>query len=133
MHKSNAQIKHKKAQVRLNVFWKRNKETKEEDFLQDSTAFELVGTSKGFDADTQFNTFLQEEFVVLYRQTNNSVRLDLQSTYGYNILFEDEGKRNNVIINNGSDVIITIKQQWEFYYYFYCCSPQQHSPSTTRI
>ena len=86
-------------------------ETKEEDFLQDSTAFELVGTSKGFDADTQFNTFLQEEFVVLYRQTSNSVRLDLQSTYGYNIFFEDEGKRNNIIINNGSDVIINIKQQ----------------------
>ena len=76
-------------------------ETKEEDFLQDSTAFELVGTSKGFDANTQFNTFLQEEFVVLYRQTSNSVRLDLQSNYGYNIFFEDEGKRNNIIINNG--------------------------------
>ena len=86
---------------------RRDLETKEEDFLQDSTAFELVGTSKGFDADTQFNTFLQEEFVVLYRQTSNSVRLDLQSTYGYNIFFEDEGKRNNIIINNGSTGGIT--------------------------
>jgi|TARA_R110002110_G_scaffold22013_9_gene86298 hypothetical protein len=86
-------------------------EVQDKDELADSALFELVGTSYGFDSDTQINTFLQEQMIVLYRQTSNSVRLDLASNYGYNILLDDEGKRDSIIINSGGDSRITITQQ----------------------
>ena len=86
-------------------------EEKDEDLLKENMAFEIVGTTLGFDSDTQINTFLQEEYIVLYRQVSNSFRLELSSDSSYNIHLDDEGKREDILINSGSDVYIKIKQQ----------------------
>jgi len=94
----------------LDVFEDIDEEKDEED-LQEQNVFSIVGTSMGFDPTTQINTFMQGQQVVLYRQVENSLRLDLMQETGYTIKGDDSGQIFNVLINSGGDVYISIVQQ----------------------
>ena len=86
-------------------------EEKEGDLLKDSNSVEVIGTLIGYDSKTQINTFIDNEFLVLYQKVSNSTRLELNKGYGYNLVLNTEGKTTHIIVNEGTDNYIRIKQQ----------------------
>lgn len=89
----------------------REKEEGEEELLEEENVLSIVGTSIGFDSTTQINTFIEGQQVVLYRQVENSLRLNLMQDTSYTIRGDDSGEIFNVLINSGGDVYISIVQQ----------------------
>jgi hypothetical protein len=94
----------------LDVFEEIDQE-EDEDALQEQNVFAISGTQFGFDPTTQINTFMEGQQVVVYRQVENSVRLNLLQDTGYTIKGDDSGQIFNVLINSGGDVYISIVQQ----------------------
>ena len=86
-------------------------EEKEGDLLRDNNSVEIIGTLIGYDSKTQINTFIDNEFLVLYQKVSNSTRLELNKGYGYNLVLNTEGKTTHIIVNEGTDNYIRIKQQ----------------------
>ena len=82
----------------------------EEDQLAQATSTQIAGTSLGKDPDTQITTFITGNVVSLRRQVNENVRLDLNGSDAYTVIFIQDGVSNVVKVNGGSDSVITITQ-----------------------
>ena len=82
----------------------------EEDQLAQATSTQISGTLLGKDPDTQITTIITGDIVSLRRQVNESVRLDLNSSNSYTVIFIQDGISNVIKVNGGSDSVITITQ-----------------------
>ena len=82
----------------------------EEDVLAQATSTQITGTLLGKDPDTQITTLITGNIVSLRRQVNESVRVDLNGSDSYTVIFIQDGISNVVKINGCSDSVITITQ-----------------------
>ena len=71
---------------------------------------DVRGTSFGFDATTQVNTFITDSVLTFYRQVQDTVRLDLDTGNSYTVLIIQDGKAITLTLNGGGNSSITIKQ-----------------------
>ena len=82
----------------------------DEDALAEATSTQITGTALGKDPDTQITTLITGNIISLRRSVNESVRLDLDGSNAYTVIFIQDGISNVVKINGGSDSTITITQ-----------------------
>ena len=82
----------------------------DEDVLAQATTTQIAGTSLGKDPDTQITTLITGNVVSLRRQVNETVRVDLDGSNAYTVIFIQDGVSNVIKINGGSDSIIKITQ-----------------------
>jgi hypothetical protein len=82
----------------------------DEDVLAQATTTQIVGTLLGKDPDTQITTLITGNVVSLRRQVNETVRVDLDGSNAYTVIFIQDGVSNVIKINGGSDSIIKITQ-----------------------
>ena len=82
----------------------------EEDQLAQATSTQISGTLLGKDPDTQITTLITGNIVSLRREVNESVRVDLDSSNAYTVIFIQDGVSNIIKVNGGSDSVITITQ-----------------------
>jgi hypothetical protein len=84
--------------------------SEDEDQLAQATSTQISGTSLGKDPDTQITTFITGNVISLRRKVNENVRLDLNGSEAYTVIFIQDGVSNIVKINGGSNSTITITQ-----------------------
>jgi hypothetical protein len=82
----------------------------EEDVLAQATSTQITGTLLGRDPETQITTLITGNVVSLRRQVNESVRVDLDGSNSYTVIFIQDGISNVVKVNGGGDSVITITQ-----------------------
>ena len=82
----------------------------EEDQLAEATSTQIVGTLLGKDPDTQITTLIQGDVITLQRNVSESVKLDINTSGSYTVIFIQDGISNIVKINGGGDSVITIRQ-----------------------
>jgi len=82
----------------------------DEDVLASATSIQIAGTSFGKDPDTQITALISGGIVSLRRQVNESVRIDVNGSESYTVIFIQDGVSNVVKINGGSDNVIKITQ-----------------------
>jgi hypothetical protein len=83
---------------------------KDEDVLAQATSTQLSGTLLGKDPDTQITALITGNVISLRRNVNESVRLDLNGSESYTVIFIQDGISNIVKVNGGSNSTITITQ-----------------------
>ena len=82
----------------------------EQDQLAQATSTQITGTLLGKDPDTQIKTIITGNIVSLRREVNENVRVDLDGSNAYTVIFIQDGISNVIKINGGSDSTITITQ-----------------------
>lgn len=82
----------------------------EEDQLAEATSTQIVGTLLGKDPDTQITTLIQGNVITLQRSVSESVKLNINTSGSYTVIFIQDGISNIVKINGGGDSVITIRQ-----------------------
>jgi len=82
----------------------------EEDQLAEATSTQIVGTLLGKDPDTQITTLIQGDVITLQRSVSESVKLNINTSSSYTVIFIQDGISNIVKINGGGDSVITIRQ-----------------------
>ena len=82
----------------------------DEDQLVEATSTQIVGTLLGKDPDTQIITLIQGDVITLQRNVSESVKLDINTSGSYTVIFIQDGISNVVKINGGGDSVITIRQ-----------------------
>ena len=82
----------------------------EQDQLAQATSTQITGTLLGKDPDTQITTIITGNIVSLRREVNENVRVDLDGSNAYTVIFIQDGISNVIKINGGSDSTITITQ-----------------------
>ena len=82
----------------------------DEDALAQATSTQLSGTLLGKDPDTQITALITGNVISLRRSVNESVRLDLDGSESYTVIFIQDGISNIVKVNGGSNSTITISQ-----------------------
>ena len=82
----------------------------DEDQLVEATSTQIVGTLLGKDPDTQIITLIQGDVITLQRSVSESVKLDINTSGSYTVIFIQDGISNVVKINGGGDSVITIRQ-----------------------
>ena len=82
----------------------------EKDQLSQSISAQVSGTLLGKDPDTQITTIITGQIISLRRQVNESVRLDLNGSDSYTVIFIQDGVSNVIKVNGGGDSYITITQ-----------------------
>ena len=84
---------------------------KEEDQLEQvATSVNVQGTAIGQDSTTQITTIIDQQTVSLRRSVSDSVRLDVNASGAYTVIFIQDGISRTVTINGGSDSTIRIRQ-----------------------
>ena len=64
----------------------------------------------GKDPDTQITTLIQGDVITLQRSVSESVKLNINTSGSYTVIFIQDGISNIVKINGGGDSVITIRQ-----------------------
>ena len=82
----------------------------DEDSLAQATSTQISGTLLGKDPDTQITTIITGNVISLRRQVNENVRVDLNGSDSYTVIFIQDGISNVIKVNGGSDSVITITQ-----------------------
>ena len=82
----------------------------DEDQLAEATSTQIVGTLLGKDPDTQIITLIQGDVITLQRNVSESIKLDINTSGSYTVIFIQDGISNVVKINGGGDSVITIRQ-----------------------
>tara|TARA_R110000824_G_scaffold96450_2_gene230939 strand:- start:1301 stop:2368 length:1068 start_codon:yes stop_codon:yes gene_type:complete len=82
----------------------------DEDVLAQATSTQISGTLLGKDPDTQITTLITGNVVSLRRDVSESVRVDLNGSESYTVIFIQDGVSNVIKVNGGSDSTITITQ-----------------------
>ena len=82
----------------------------DEDVLAQATSTQITGTLLGKDPDTQITALITGNVISLRRSVNESVRLDLDGSESYTVIFIQDGISNIVKVNGGSNSTITITQ-----------------------
>ena len=83
----------------------------EEDKLKQTSGVNIVGTELGQDRDTQITTLVTGQFVSFRRNVNQNLRLDVDGSNAYTLIFEQDGVNKVVKVNGGSDSTISLSQQ----------------------
>ena len=65
----------------------------------------VKGTAIGFDADTQINTFVNDNEVKFIRNVQDSIQISLSRGDSTTVIMEQEGKVNRIAVNGGSSTI----------------------------
>ena len=81
----------------------------DEDQLTEATTTQIVGTLLGKDPDTQIITLIQGDLITLQRSVSESVKLDINTSGSYTVIFIQDRISNIVKINGGGDSVITIR------------------------
>jgi len=84
--------------------------SEDEDALAQTVSNQVSGTLLGKDPDTQITTIITGQVISLRRQVNESVRMDLNGSNSYTVIFIQDGVSNVVKVNGGGDSYITITQ-----------------------
>ena len=84
--------------------------SEDEDQLAQATSTQVSGTLLGKDPNTQITTIITGQVISLRRQVNESVRMDLNGSNSYTVIFIQDGVSNVVKVNGGGDSYITITQ-----------------------
>jgi len=77
---------------------------------QIETSIAVTGTAIGQDPTTQITTLIQGQQISLRRNVNESVRLDIDGSDAYTIIFIQDGVSKTITINGGGSSVIKIKQ-----------------------
>ena len=83
----------------------------EEDKLKQVAGINIVGTELGQDKDTQITTLATGQFISFRRNVNQNLRLDLDGSNAYTLIFEQDGVVKTVKVNGGGDSTIGLTQQ----------------------
>jgi hypothetical protein len=83
----------------------------EEDKLKQTSGINIVGTELGQDKDTQITTLVTGQYVSFRRNVNQNLRLDVDGSNAYTLIFEQDGVNKVVKVNGGSDSTISLSQQ----------------------
>ena len=70
----------------------------------------MTGTAIGQDLTTQITTLIDGQQISLRRNVNESVRLDIDGSDAYTIIFIQDGVSKTITINGGGSSVIKIKQ-----------------------
>ena len=70
----------------------------------------IEGIVPGFDQNAQLYSFVEGEFITLFRQVDNTVELELDKELAYNIQIVSGGKLIDIILNGGGENTINIVQ-----------------------
>jgi len=70
----------------------------------------IKGTAIGFDADTQINTFVNDNEIKFIRNVQDSIQISLSRGDSTTVIMEQEGKVNRIAVNGGSSSTINIRQ-----------------------
>lgn len=82
----------------------------EDQLAQVATSIGITGTEIGQDTDTQITTIITGQTVSLRRSVGGIIRLDVDGSNAYTIIFIQNGISRVVKVNGGSDSTITITQ-----------------------
>ncbi len=74
------------------------------------TSINLSGTQVGYDAETQINTFITDQYITFYRSLEHTVKLDLDKAGAYTVLLIQNGKSTQIVVNGGGSSVIKITQ-----------------------
>ena len=86
-------------------------EKEEEDKLKQVAGINIVGTELGQDKDTPITTLATGQFISFRRNVNQNLRLDLDGSNAYTLIFEQDGVVKTVKVNGGGDSTIGLTQQ----------------------
>lgn len=79
--------------------------------LDNSTGeIRLTNAAVGFNKDSQYNIFQQDNNVIFYRDVNGKIRLAFSIDASVRLETEVEGYEGTILLNEGGDSIIVIKQ-----------------------
>ena len=90
----------------------------EEDKLSQVTGINLVGTELGQDKDTQITTLVTGQIISFRRNVNQNLRLDIDGSNAYTIIFVQDGVSKTIKVNGGGDSTISLSQQYYEKNYF---------------
>lgn len=82
----------------------------EEDVLAQATGINITGTLIGKDPDTQITTLITGQVISFRRSVSETVRLDVDGSGSYTIIFIQDGVSNIIKVNGGGDSTIKITQ-----------------------
>lgn len=82
----------------------------EEDKLAEATGINITGTLIGKDPDTQITTLVSGSAISFRREVSESLRLDVDGSNAYTIIFVQDGVTNIIKVNGGGDSTIKITQ-----------------------
>lgn len=83
---------------------------RDDEIDQIETSVAVTGTAVGQDPTTQITTLIQGQQISLRRNVNESVRLDIDGSDAYTIIFIQDGVSKTITINGGGSSVIKIKQ-----------------------
>ena len=72
--------------------------------------FNLKGATIGFNKDSQFNIFEQDDRLIFYRDVNGSIRISVLQDASVSLTARVEGYEGTIDLNSGGDIIIVINQ-----------------------
>ena len=72
--------------------------------------FNLKGATIGFNKDSQFNIFEQDDRLIFYRDVNGSIRISVLQDSSVSLTARVEGYEGTIDLNSGGDIIIVINQ-----------------------
>ena len=79
--------------------------------LDNSTGeLRLTNATVGFNKDSQYNIFQQDNDVIFYRDVNGTIRLAFSIDASVRLETDVEGYEGTILLNEGGDSIIVIKQ-----------------------
>ena len=70
----------------------------------------LTNATVGFNKDSQYNIFQQDNDVIFYRDVNGTIRLAFSIDASVRLETDVEGYEGTILLNEGGDSIIVIKQ-----------------------
>ena len=94
----------------LDILDELNVGDEEDQLSQLATNISISGTSLGQDQATQITTIITGQTVSLRRSVGSEIRVDLDASNAYTIIFIQNGISRVVKINGGGNSTITIKQ-----------------------
>ena len=77
---------------------------------QIETSIAITGTSVGQDPSTQITTIIQGQQISLRRNVSENVRVDIDGSGAYTVIFIQDGVSKTITINGGGSSVIKIKQ-----------------------
>lgn len=70
----------------------------------------LIGGEIGFNQDSQYNIFLEDQSIIFYREVNGKIRIKLRQDSETKITTFVEGYTGDIKLNGGADSVIVITQ-----------------------
>lgn len=72
--------------------------------------FALKGAQVGFNKDSQYNVFQQEDQLIFFRQVNGNIRLAFNMDSSVELYTDVDGFKGTILLNGGDGSIVVIRQ-----------------------